>query len=215
MRVLVSIDIKGIFIKILQFLDIPVIGFHALLNIFFLVSRVLPEAGLDLRCGCWSECSVVSGDEIQMPVLQLKLRTQRPFPKILCVFAYHSSLEVPLSTLGWGFKTTEISGQVICHPCSQESWIFKSQEFLLRWHRESAASVYILHTRRGKIPITCPMLQVQKHFQICSRSNPKVACFSCNLWFLSLKKHLKKPSLKPQHLLKIFAVVYCYADAGY
>lgn len=104
MRVLVSIDIKGIFIKILQFLDIPVIGFHTLLNIFFLVSRVLPETGLDLRCGCWSECSVVSGDEIQMPLLQLTLRTQWLFPKILLGFAYHSSLEVPLSTLGWGFK---------------------------------------------------------------------------------------------------------------
>jgi len=106
MRVLVSIDIKGIFIKILQFLDVPVIGFHALLNIFFHISRVLPETGMDLRRGCWSECSVVSGDEIQMPLLQLKLRTEWSFPVMLHGFAYPSSLETPLSTLGWGFKTT-------------------------------------------------------------------------------------------------------------
>lgn len=100
MRVLVSIDIKGVFIKILQFLDVPVIGFHFLLNVFFLVLRVLPEPGLDLRGGCWPERSVVPGGEIQMPPLQLKLRTRPPLPKTLLDFAYPSSSEVPLSTLG-------------------------------------------------------------------------------------------------------------------
>lgn len=60
---MVSIDIKGILVKILQGLDIAVIDVQALLNIFFLILGVLPEPGLDLWSGSWSECGVVSAEE--------------------------------------------------------------------------------------------------------------------------------------------------------
>lgn len=80
---MISIDVKGVFIKLLQIPDVPVIGVHAFLNVLLLVLGVLLEAGLDLRSGCWSECRVVSADEIQMPPLQLSLRTQQPSPHSL------------------------------------------------------------------------------------------------------------------------------------
>lgn len=94
MRILISIDIKGVFIKLLQILDVPLIDVHVFLNVVLLVFGVLLEAGLDLRSGCWSECCVVSADEIQMPPLQLNLRTQQPSPELLHGFAYPCSFLV-------------------------------------------------------------------------------------------------------------------------
>lgn len=47
-RVLVSIDVEGIVIKLLQVASMPVIGLQANPDIFFSVFRVLLETGLDL-----------------------------------------------------------------------------------------------------------------------------------------------------------------------
>lgn len=181
MRVLVSIDVKGIFIKILQFLDVPVIGFRTLLDVFFVVPRVLPETGLDRRCGRRSERAVESADETQMPLLQPKLRTKLPLPKIFHGFAYHSSAEVPLSTLGWGSKTMIRNFRVnnLSLLLSRILDTQKPRVSLEGTQRELL--LFIDHTTCGEIPITCPVLQVQTHFQICSRCNPKVTCFTCNI----------------------------------
>lgn len=65
LRVLVSIDIKGIWIEVLQQLDVPGVGFHTPLDALCRVPWVLPEPGLDLWGGGWSEHGVVPAGERQ------------------------------------------------------------------------------------------------------------------------------------------------------
>lgn len=102
-RVLVSIDIKGILVKVPQGLDIAVIDVQALLNIFFLVLGVLPEPGLDLWSGSWSECGVVSAGEKKCH----SFSSAWGHSSHLCRYSMLSPITVPwpLSAPGWGFKT--------------------------------------------------------------------------------------------------------------
>lgn len=176
MRILVSIDIKGIFIKLLQLLDIPVVGLHTLLYIFFLVLRVLPETGLDRWCGCWPECRVVSGDETQMSPLQLSLRAQQPMPEIFhgfCLSHFLGSASF-CSRLGFQNNDWKLQGELFGIPAPWNAGCSGAKS-ISRGDRLGAVFKYF--TSGAEKSLSCPM----KHFWICSRSNPNVSCFTCNL----------------------------------
>lgn len=176
MRILVSIDIKGIFIKLLQLLDIPVVGLHTLLYIFFLVLRVLPETGLDRWCGCWSERRVVSGDETQMSPLQLSLRAQQPMPEIFHGFGLSQFLGSASSCSRLGFQNNDwkLQGELFGIPARWNAGCSGAKSFS-RGDRLRVVFKYFISGAEKSL--SCLM----KHFWICSRSNPKVSCFTCNL----------------------------------